>query len=283
MVSCNSFTLSGTFILIKSQLWSVRRRLPCIPRERPGGFRPLWWSNVMVFAMLLNDGSAEGGIRNTEAGVYSIDFTLSYAIGRNFDKFDGAVKSTPVALSKVIKRVLTNQMALLIVFFPIVVNVDWLLSLPHLHPDLSDRHHVLDILLDTCRCRARQGHPVRHLPAHPRHPARPVPEVPAPVSYIKAIDIFMSTCTLFVFSSLMEYAIVNIVVGQAEERERLANKLLNDIQLIHMEGKSECQTEPKIARSPSLHRRSQSLERRAQKIDRSFLESFSLSSSSCSM
>ncbi|GIY60161.1 glycine receptor subunit alpha-2 [Caerostris darwini] len=140
-----------------------------------------------------------------------------------------------------------------------------LLSLPHLHPDLPDRHHVLDILLDTCRCSARQGHPVRHLPAHPGHPARPVP---VQLSYIKAIDIFMSTCTLFVFSSLMEYAIVNIVVGQAEERERLANKLLNDIQLIHMEGEIRVPNGTKIARSPSLHRRSQSLERRAQKIDK---------------
>ncbi|GFR21291.1 glycine receptor subunit alpha-2 [Trichonephila clavata] len=56
-----------------------------------------------------------------------------------------------------------------------------------------------------------------------------------PVSYIKAIDIFMSTCTLFVFSSLMEYAIVNIVIGQAEERERMNSGLFNDVQLIRVE------------------------------------------------
>ena len=45
-----------------------------------------------------------------------------------------------------------------------------------------------------------------------------------PVSYIKAIDMFMNACTVFVFCSLIEYALINVIMGDASDIERKRKK-----------------------------------------------------------
>merc|ERR1712110_1339581 len=52
-----------------------------------------------------------------------------------------------------------------------------------------------------------------------------------PVSYIKAIDVFMSGCTVFVFLSLIEYAFVNVMMGDISEVERKKSKGLSTLLL----------------------------------------------------
>ncbi|KAG8184886.1 hypothetical protein JTE90_016997 [Oedothorax gibbosus] len=86
-----------------------------------------------------------------------------------------------------------------------------------------------------------------------------------PVSYIKAIDIFMATCTVFVFLSLMEFAMVNVILEDCvtmklkqrltkrrfeesrreEEKDETLPRLRlneNDVLAINMEKKSSAVT-----------------------------------------
>lgn len=52
----------------------------------------------------------------------------------------------------------------------------------------------------------------------------PEPPVTQQVSYVKAIDIWMAVCLLFVFAALLEYAAVNFVSRQHKEFMRLRRR-----------------------------------------------------------
>lgn len=45
-----------------------------------------------------------------------------------------------------------------------------------------------------------------------------------PVSYLKAVDAFMSVCTVFVFLALMEYCLINIILSEKPTFESIKKK-----------------------------------------------------------
>ncbi|KOB78171.1 Histamine-gated chloride channel [Operophtera brumata] len=119
-------------------------------------------------------------------------------------------------------------------------------SLQHLHTDLSHRHHVgkyslvifklkrrlcyhlFNTYIPTClivimSLKRRLGYHLfnTYIPtclivimSHAKSQA----QLP-PVSYLKAVDAFMSVCTVFVFMALMEYCLVNIVLGDGRKQK----------------------------------------------------------------
>lgn len=50
------------------------------------------------------------------------------------------------------------------------------------------------------------------------------------VSYIKAIDVWMSTCLVFVFASLLEFAFVNVVSRSSKQAKAQAKKRNDRVQ-----------------------------------------------------
>lgn len=101
----------------------------------------------------------------------------------------------------------------------------------HLHPFSSYRSNVLDFLLDKTRSNTCTCNPRRHIAANIRYMQCFINYVSVlngtftatqntqsqqslpPVSYVKAIDVWMSSCSVFVFLSLMEFAVVNNYMG----------------------------------------------------------------------
>ncbi|CAG7721641.1 unnamed protein product [Allacma fusca] len=57
-----------------------------------------------------------------------------------------------------------------------------------------------------------------------------------PVTYLKAVDLFMSACTLFVFLALMEYCLVNIVLGDSfdNKAKQVAADAKNNDKVFHL-------------------------------------------------
>ncbi|GIX82004.1 hypothetical protein CEXT_185631, partial [Caerostris extrusa] len=205
------------------QLWSVRRPPSVPPRERPRGFRPLC------------DASAKEAIRNAGAGVYSMDFALPHAIGRNFDNFDDEMVAISVALDKIEHSEKENIVTSHASKSCSLWNVDWatISSTPTSRPSLES---------SSC-----PGYPSGYalMPCPPESPCALPPCSPSPHSTLslrspcpvstsghRHLHVHLHTVRVFFAHGVRHRQHCG---GPGRGEERLANKLLNDIQLIHME------------------------------------------------
>jgi hypothetical protein len=51
------------------------------------------------------------------------------------------------------------------------------------------------------------------------------------VSYLKAIDIWMAVCLLFVFAALLEYAVVNMIARKQDLKKQIQANLSKRVSL----------------------------------------------------